>query len=44
MKSKPSLIQIMASVRKIGGRATVAIASKKSKERYDRHAWKRERE
>jgi hypothetical protein len=43
MKHKTiKFIDIMTSVRKGGGRASVAFTSKKAKSRNDRHAWKKE--
>jgi hypothetical protein len=43
MKTKSiKFIDIMTSVRKVGGRASSAFTSKKVKARNDRHAWKKE--
>jgi hypothetical protein len=44
MKNKVTFAQVLASVRKTGGRPSVAFATKKVKSRNDRNAWKREQE
>jgi hypothetical protein len=44
MKNKVTFAQIVASVRKTGGRPSVAFQPKKAKVKQDRHAWKREME
>lgn len=43
MKHKTiKFIDIMTSVRKVGGRASTAFTDKKAKGRASRHAWKKE--
>jgi hypothetical protein len=43
MKTKSiKFIDIMTSVRKVGGRASSAFVGKKAKARADRNAWKKE--
>ena len=43
MKHKTiKFIDIMTSVRKVGGRASTAFTDKKAKGRSNRHAWKKE--
>jgi hypothetical protein len=42
MKSKVSFAQVLASVRKSGGRPSVAFVPKKQKSKNDRNAWKRD--
>jgi len=44
MKTKVTFAQIVASVRKTGGRPAVAFVPKKQKVKADRNAWKREME
>ncbi len=44
MKNKVTFAQVLASVRKTGGRPSVAFTTKKVKSRNDRNAWKREQE
>lgn len=44
MKTKVTFAQIVASVRKTGGRPAVAFVPKKQKQKQDRNAWKREME
>ena len=44
MKAKITFAQIVASVRKTGGRPAVAFVPKKQKVKNDRNAWKREME
>jgi hypothetical protein len=44
MKNKTTFAQVLLSVRKVGGRPSVAFLPKKAKAKADRHAWKRERE
>lgn len=44
MKTKVTFAQIVASVRKTGGRPAVAFVPKKQKVKNDRNAWKREME
>jgi hypothetical protein len=44
MKNKVTFAQIVASVRKTGGRPSTAFVPKKQKVKSDRNAWKREME
>jgi hypothetical protein len=44
MKNKVTFAQIIASVRKTGGRPAVAFVPKKQKVKSDRNSWKREME
>jgi len=44
MKSKVTFAQMLASVRKTGGRPSVAFTTKKVKAKNDRTSWKREQE
>jgi len=44
MKTKVTFAQIVASVRKTGGRPSTAFVPKKQKVKSDRNAWKREME
>lgn len=44
MKNKVTFSQVLASVRKTGGRPSVAFTPKKVKVKNDRSAWKREME
>lgn len=44
MKNKVTFAQIVASVRKTGGRPSVAFTPKKVKAKNDRSSWKREME
>lgn len=44
MKNKVTFAQVLLSVRKSGGRPSVAFLPKKAKAKTDRNAWKRERE
>lgn len=44
MKNKVTFAQMLASVRKTGGRPSVAFTTKKVKAKNDRTAWKREQE
>lgn len=42
MKNKVTFAQIVASVRKTGGRPSTVFVPKKQKAKSDRNAWKRE--
>lgn len=44
MKNKVTFAQVLASVRKTGGRPSVAFTTKKVKAKTDRSSWKREQE
>ena len=44
MKNKVTFAQVLASVRKTGGRPSVAFTTKKAKAKNDRSSWKREME
>jgi hypothetical protein len=44
MKTKVSFKDILASVRKTGGRASTVFVPKKQKAKSDRNSWKRELE
>lgn len=44
MKNKVTFAQMLASVRKQGGRPTTAFVPKTRKVKDDRNAWKREQE
>lgn len=44
MKNKVTFAQLLLSVRKTGGRPSVAFTTKKSKTKNDRNSWKREQE
>jgi hypothetical protein len=44
MKNKVTFAQVLASVRKTGGRPSVAFTTKKVKAKTDRNSWKREQE
>jgi hypothetical protein len=44
MKNKVTFAQVLLSVRKQGGRPSVAFLPKKAKAKTDRNSWKRERE
>lgn len=44
MKNKVTFAQVLASVRKTGGRPSVAFTTKKVKAKNDRNSWKREQE
>ena len=44
MKTKVSFAQIVASVRKTGGRPAVVFVPKKQKMKQDRNSWKRDQE
>ena len=44
MKTKVTFAQIVASVRKTGGRPSTAFTPKTRKVKADRNAWKREME
>jgi hypothetical protein len=44
MKNKVTFSQILASVRKTGGRPSAVFVPKTSRVKADRNAWKRERE
>jgi hypothetical protein len=44
MKNKVTFAQILASVRKTGGRPSSVFVPKTSKVKADRNAWKREQE
>lgn len=42
MKTKVTFAQVLASVRKTGGRPAIAFVPKKQKQKSDRNAWKRD--
>jgi hypothetical protein len=44
MKNKVTFAQVLLSVRKVGGRPSVAFLPKKAKAKADRSAWKKEQE
>lgn len=44
MKNKVTFAQVLLSVRKVGGRPSVAFSSKKVKAKAERSAWKKEQE
>lgn len=44
MKNKVTFTQLLQSVRKTGGRPSVAFTTKKVKSKNDRSSWKREQE
>jgi hypothetical protein len=44
MKNKVTFSQLLLSVRKTGGRPSVAFTTKKVKAKNDRSSWKREQE
>jgi hypothetical protein len=44
MKNKVTFAQVLLSVRKSGGRPSVAFTTKKVKAKTDRSSWKREQE
>jgi hypothetical protein len=44
MKTKVTFAQVLASVRKTGGRPSTAFVPKKQKAKQDRNSWKRDLE
>lgn len=44
MKNKVTFTQVLLSVRKVGGRASVAFTPKKAKVKNDRNAWRKEQD